>query len=185
MVRIQVILNHENTGRIRALQNGASAPLNAVSKIEMRIPSLGVIIEDTVPTAYPIKWQHDPADDGLIELKLGIAQPLIDAYVLSTTGDTEAGSQWITNVPADDVKRIDKYMSVEGPDFDTVPEVVKIDRADNRIKISEGAPSTAAGTALSVYEHVKSSVHVAKFYIYNVEYPEGIYWSQVELEIGF
>lgn len=185
MVRLNVVLNHDNVEKVRALQNKVPNSLNPVSKMQLRIPSLGVVIEDSTPDAYPVKWSFTPADDGLIELQLGDTQQILDEFIISTTGDAKSGSQWITNVPDAAISKIKKYMSVDATPLGSVSEITSIRRRQNKIKLSVAAASTETGAALSIYEYVESSIHECRFYLYNVDYPDGVYWNKIELNIGF
>ena len=185
MIRIQVHLRHQNVEKVRALQNGVPNSLNPVSKIEMRIPSIGVVLTDSAPGSYPIKWSFTPADDGLIEMSLGEVQDILDAFMLTTTGDTEAGSQWISNVPAAGIAKMKRFMNIEGDGITGAQEITSVDRRNNKVKIGTAATATATGTTFYAYDDIDSSIHMASLYVYNVDYPNGIYWNDIEVEIGF
>lgn len=185
MIRVKVILRHENINKIRARIDGIATNLNAISRIDLRIPSLGVDISDLTPNDYPIKWIHTPEDTGLIELQLGDQQLIIDNSIISTIGDTTINSPIIENIPATIIDKLSRFMVVELGLTGITPEIINIDRENNTITLSENATSTATGVSLSIYEYLKSTIHKARFYIFNVEFPNGIFWNEIELDIGF
>lgn len=185
MIKFNVKLRRNNINKIRAIVEGSHFSLNPVSKIELRIPSLGIIIEDDVGGDYPIKWTHVPEDTGLIELQLGNVDSLLNKFIIEVNGDSEVDSQWITNVSSSDIEKLEKHMFIEGTPITEINEIIQIDRNGNRFKISDPASTTETSFTFSVYEMVKSTIHKCQFFIYNVDYPDGLYWNQIDLDIGF
>jgi hypothetical protein len=185
MIRLKTILRHDNINKIRSLVNGEAYSLNPITSIQLRIPSIGVIVSDSTPDDYPIKWKFLPADDGLIELQLGNVQNILDTFIIATTGDTELGSRWVSNVPSAIIKRLSKYMEVDGFVSTSIVEIIDIDRQNNKVKMSIEADATATGSTINFFDRFDSSIHRAQFYIYNVDYPNGIFWNEVELDFSF
>jgi hypothetical protein len=185
MIRVKTVLRHENINKIRARIDGVATNLNAISQINLRIPSLGVDISDTTPDDYPLKWVHSPEDVGLIELQLGEQQSILDNFIISTTGDTTSGSAIIENIPATIIDKLSRFMLVELGLTGITPEIINVDRENNTITLSENATATASSVSLLIYEYLKSTIHKARFYIFNVKFPNGIFWNEIELDIGF
>lgn len=185
MVRLKTILQHDNINKIRSLVNGEPYSLAPISSIQLRIPSIGVTVTDSTPTAYPIKWEFSTADDGLVELQLGHVQSILDAFIITTTGDTTLDSQWVTSVPSAIIAKVSKYWEVSGFVSTSLVEIIDIDRQDNRLKMSVPADATATGVSLEIFDRFDSEIHKAQFYIYNVQYPNGLFWNDIELDFSF
>jgi hypothetical protein len=181
MIRLATYLHHDNINKVRSMVNGEPLSLNPITRMDLKIPSLDIVVTDSVDDSYPIKWDHTPEDSGLIEFQLGTQSALIAAFETSTSGDTEAGSQWITNVPAAGIDASSKFMKLAISD--TVYEIVSVDRSGSRLKISSAAAGTVVGETITVYEHLDSSVHLCSLYVFGADYPNGIYFNQFELDV--
>jgi len=185
MIRLPFKLRYSDIVKIRASVSGSFINLAPISKIQLRIPSLALFIEDSTPTAYPMKWEHDPEDVGLIEFQLGNVQAILDSFIVSTTGDTTLDSTTISNIPAAKMTKLGQRMFVEGSGLTNLSEIISIDHSENTIEISNTATATATDVDLEIYDNVDSSIHKASLYIFNVEYPDGLFWQNIEIELGF
>jgi len=185
MIRVKIVLRHDNINKIRARIDGVATNLNAISRIDLRIPSLGVDISDLTSDDYPLKWVHSPEDVGLIEFQLGDQQSILDNFIITTTGDTTLNSPIIENIPATIIDKLSRFMHVELGLTGIIPEIISIDRENNTIELSQDALTTATGVSLSIYEYLKSTIHKARIFIFNGQFPNGIFWSEIELDLGF
>ena len=184
MIKTKINLRSENISKIRAFVNGLPARLQPISTIELKIPTLGWELIDSIPGEYPVKWEFDPEDPGLIELKLGMVQSLIDKFIITTTGNFTSGSKEITNVPVEIIKQINKRYRIESPFYDGgSTEIRRIRRGTNTVITEDEANSSGTGQTFKVFQYFRSSLHVCEFYIYNVDIPDGEHWSSIKLDI--
>lgn len=185
MIQLNVKLRTSGINKIRALFDGESYALSPISRIDIRIPTLNIIIIDSTPDEYPIKWEQDPVDLGLIELRLGDHTDIVNAFTISVTGDTTISNQWIEDIDPTAISNISKGMCLEGLVDPELTTINSINRQDNKIKVANAPTATADDVVLTIYEDIESSIHEAQFYIYNVQYPSGLYWANLQLNLGF
>lgn len=53
-------------------------PLNAITQIDLVIEDLDTTISNSVAAQYPIKWLHDPVEEGVLKLKIGNLTTTVD-----------------------------------------------------------------------------------------------------------
>ena len=71
MLRQKVYLNRDNVNRLILRVEGQVKDLAPITKMEMRIKGLNVLITDEVSDAYPLKWLLNPVEVGVFEYQIG------------------------------------------------------------------------------------------------------------------
>lgn len=183
MISVTTILNKENINTIQFIVNGSLSYLNAISKIELWIPELNLKITDSTPTDYPLKWEFSPERIGILEMKLGNQQSLIDFYTLTTTGDILDGSIEIENIPESDFDKLKKRMMVFGTGIGSGSQITRIKKSESKVYLNVESTADLIGTDLTFFQEYDENIHLAKLYIFNPTFPTGIHWADFKLQV--
>jgi len=184
MIQLTTVLNKDNVNRIKFIRNGVPLHLNGITKIELFIPEINLTISDEVPSEYPLKWILDPEEVGVLELKLGLVESLINKYIISTTGDIELGSEIIKNVPEQIISLLEKRMLAFGNGLGVSSQVTMVKRSSKEIILTTPCTDTGQGVALKFFKEIENNLHTAKLFIFNeAEYPNGLYWTDFKLKV--
>lgn len=71
MITEKIYINRNNINKIRFKKAGSYYPLDAITKIDLVIEELNLTITNSIADEYPLKWEHDPEVEGLLELQIG------------------------------------------------------------------------------------------------------------------
>lgn len=98
MITERIYINRNNINKIRFKKDGSYYPLDAITKIDLVIEELGITITDSTSDAYPLKWEHDPEVEGLLELQIGKTANLEEGIFIGKlyiySGDYPDGFFW-------------------------------------------------------------------------------------------
>lgn len=183
MIRVTTVLNKDNINKVRFIVNGSPSDLSPISRMDLWIPELNLTITDSDPDAYPLKWEHDPADIGLLEMKLGLETELINKYIISTTGDITSGANTIENIPADKFSQLDKRMLAYGTGLGSSSEITLIKNSTSIVTLNVPSTVTSTGVSLQFFDATENNIHVGKLYIYNPTYTNGFHWADFEIKV--
>jgi hypothetical protein len=71
MLRQNVHTGRNDINRIAFNVKGVRNTLTPITKIEFRILELNITIINSISTDFPIKWELDPVEIGVMEYKIG------------------------------------------------------------------------------------------------------------------
>lgn len=72
-----VYINRDNIILLEFRSDGILTPLNAITQIDLVIEELDITISNSVSTSFPIKWQHNPIETGVLKIKIGDTENLL------------------------------------------------------------------------------------------------------------
>lgn len=80
----QVYVGRDNVNTLEFRVDGVLTPLNPIVRVDLVIPCLDIVMPDTSPTDFPLKWIQSPSETGVFKFQVGYTlsnQPYVEKLV--------------------------------------------------------------------------------------------------------
>lgn len=182
MFTINTQIGYDTINRFKVYYNGGPFDLSAVTKIELKIPLLGITISNETSNAYPIKWT-DNASSNIIEFQIGNQTILKNKFVISTTCNTTANSNILSNVSSDVIKELIIGMTISGIETNKTFEVISIKKIENQILLTNAVLNNNTDISIEILRPTNNDIYDSNLYFYSLEYPNGYKIADIKLNI--